>query len=197
MGFNVYAYLGGYIGERLLAIDWHEEKLPERGPDGRYLPRERQRTVVWPHLHLCPWRLQFWPWDREPTNATVTAMQQASQVREGARAARQQRVIVGGIDTRALDDAMALAAAEGMAEGARLQSRLAAGATVSELSLELAQTSVRAVLAASGADADTSPDAQRLLHDAARGLAGRRVGQALGRLKRDKTAISAPPAQSV
>eukprot|EP00930_Biecheleria_cincta_P049787 TRINITY_DN34992_c0_g1_i1.p1 TRINITY_DN34992_c0_g1~~TRINITY_DN34992_c0_g1_i1.p1 ORF type:complete len:376 (-),score=68.21 TRINITY_DN34992_c0_g1_i1:27-1130(-) len=65
-GWNVY-YRGTFAnrsfnGERFFAVDWHEEKLPERGPDGLWMPRSRMRTVYWPHVHMCWLRLEFWPW---------------------------------------------------------------------------------------------------------------------------------------
>ena len=70
-GWNLY-YKGDcrgqhFDGERFFALDWHQEKLVERGPEGQWKPRSEMRTVFWPHVHMCFWSLEFWPWVREPT----------------------------------------------------------------------------------------------------------------------------------
>ena len=182
-GLNVYIHCGRFQGERWLALDWHEEKLSERGSDGRYLPRSRQRTVNWPHVHLCAWQLEFWPWDSNPTDANTTARQMQAQQREGMRLVRQQRDLGAGIDLLALEVAM-----EKAASGANLPTRLTSGMAVSELALELAQSAVGFALAAAGVAEKTNKarhdEAHQVLLDAARSLAGRRVGQALGHMRK-------------
>jgi hypothetical protein len=69
-GWNLYwrGRLAGrrWNGERLLALDWHAEKLVERNADGGWKRRGEMQTVCWPHLHLCHLGLEFWPWQREP-----------------------------------------------------------------------------------------------------------------------------------
>eukprot|EP00035_Acanthoeca_spectabilis_P028656 m.471574 g.471574 ORF g.471574 m.471574 type:complete len:339 (+) comp31261_c0_seq1:149-1165(+) len=93
-GLNVY-YSGParrrhFDGERFFALDWHAEKLSERGPEGRFLTRAAQRTVVWPHVHMCWLGLEFWPWTSEISQEIRDEIrQQRSQIRQ-ARLNRRQ-----------------------------------------------------------------------------------------------------------
>jgi len=97
-GWNIY-YRGVcrgrcYNGERVFAIDWHEEKLQEKGSDGRWLPRSQMRSVCWPHVHLCWLRLEFWPWSLEPPmpdDETLRGMRQERQEAKERREARKQQ----------------------------------------------------------------------------------------------------------
>merc|ERR1711933_361129 len=85
-GWNVY-YRGicagrSFNGERFFAIDWHEEKVPERGPDGLWIPRSQMRTVCRPHVHMCWRRLDFWPWSWEPPMPDELELQELRKQRE-------------------------------------------------------------------------------------------------------------------
>lgn len=131
-GLNLYATgeWGGrhFDGERLLALDWHDEKLAERGKDGRWLPRSKMRTVCWPHIHLCAWRLEFWPWVREPTDACTLAMAEAQRARE-----RRRQEQAGPLD-REVEEAVTNAIGE-----LDLPAKLEAGCSVASLAQEVAK----------------------------------------------------------
>ena len=195
-GFNVYARLSvcgrRFEGERLLAIDWHNEKLPERAAGGRWLPRSQQRTVRWPHLHLCFLRLEFWPWIREPTDAMADAMADAQRKRTESRAAKTQRRITAGVQLADLQVAVEQAGRDTCAGFPSLGHLLASRASsraddqtpeaalrllAAELSRQIGQHAAHSF----AVDDEPPPEA---LQDAATSLAGRLVGQAIPEAKR-------------
>ena len=198
-GFNVYARLSvrgrRFEGERFFAADWHDEKLPERGSDGRWLPRPQQRSVRWPHLHLCFLRLEFWPWVREPTDAMADAMADAQAKRAEARAAKAQRQVAAGVQLADLQ--LAVEQAEISARGGLpslghlLASRASssrpradeqtADAALRLLAAELSRQIGQCAAHTFAVDDEPPPGA---LQEAATSLAGRLVGQAIPEARR-------------
>lgn len=207
-GLNIYATLscGGrrFEGERFFAMDWHQEKLAERGPDGRWLPRAQQRTVLWPHLHLCFRRLEFWPWVLEPTDAMADAMADAQRRRGEARAEKAQRPVAAGVlvaDLQSAVDRAERGACSGFASlGLLLASRAASddaqdgglgGAEAQDTRLRRAGAQLSQQLASQAADevaARLAAEERGPVLEAAAGLAGRRVGQAIGEARRQLAA---------
>ena len=216
-GFNLYSSAGGFDGERFFAIDWHEEKLAERGSDGRFLPRSRQRTVRWPHVHLCALRLEFWPWLLEPTTACADAMAEHARMRANVKAAKSQRSIAQGIDMAALEmalDEAVAAACSATGDGGlttasnetpealgRLLARRAHAAVrgapghqaqplaahVAALSRELASG---ALLRATTGGGDLSEAERQTVLEVGRRLAGQRVGKSLPEARRVLRAVA-------
>lgn len=100
-GWNVY-YRGtianrSFDGERFFAIDWHEEKLPEKGPDGLWMPRSQMRTVCWPHVHMCWQRLEFWPWFRVPSMPDEAELAELRKQREQTKQRRAAKKEAGAV----------------------------------------------------------------------------------------------------
>ena len=195
-GFNVYARLSAcghrFEGERFFAIDWHNEKLPERGPDGRWLPRSQQRTVRWPHMHLCFLRLEFWPWIRVPTDAMADAMADAQRKRTESRAAKAQRQVAAGVQLADLQAAVEQAERDACAGFPSLGHLLASRASsraddetpeaaLRLLAAELSRQIGRHAARSFAADSEPPPEA---LQGAATSLAGRLVGQAIPEARR-------------
>jgi hypothetical protein len=151
-GINIY-YTGDtrsryFDGERFFALDWHAEKLSERGEDGRFAPRAQQRSVVWPHAHMCWLGLEFWPWSKEIGQSERHEIQeqrrQAREVRANRRLAREEPSTVD-------HDALAAAVAAALSRaGCRveLELRFTAGGTVRDVGAWLAGQIVTELTAA-------------------------------------------------
>jgi len=207
-GLNVYAFLqcGGhrFEGERFLAIDWHPEKLVEQRADGSSVPRSEMRSVTWPHLHLCFWRLEFWPWDCQPTDAVAVAIAEKQKQRKEQRASAPVKMVTKDVDEQALTAAVELAASQD-----DITLRLVAGQPVRALAQDVAEKAVKTLLkdgedgwleskslsdlekCAAGPEDD--PHTQRTalfvqLFQAAKGTAGRVVGRRSGNLRKQKKA---------
>lgn len=99
-GWNVY-FRGSwngihFEGERFFAVDWHEEKLPERCSEGgSWIARSHMRTVCWPHVHMCWRRLDFWPWETEPrmpSEEDMTALRaKRTELKQGRELRKSQK----------------------------------------------------------------------------------------------------------
>ncbi|KAL1510170.1 hypothetical protein AB1Y20_006501 [Prymnesium parvum] len=132
-GFGLNLYATGtfasrrFDGERLLALDWHEEKLHARDGAGRWVPRGGMRTVRWPHLHLCALRLEFWPWVTTPTDEGARAMAAAADARRARLEARRD-----GEVEEAVRIAAEAAVAEGWGGGAAALARRVSEAVLEE-----------------------------------------------------------------
>lgn len=159
-GLNLYAFgtFSGrrFEGERLLALDWHNEKLPEQGADRRWLPRGQTRTVCRPHVHLCAWHLEFWPWVRYPTDHCVTAMNEAKRAREERRQAKSQVEIEVAVAT-ALEEL-------------DVKAKLCSGCSIASVANEVALHAARLCSASGGGERNKE------VMEHVRRVAGRAVG---------------------
>jgi hypothetical protein len=187
-GWNIYfqgVFDGrNYNGERLFAIDWHAEKLPEKGHT-----RSQMRTVCWPHVHMCWLRLEFWPWnDAVPVRAADEEMMWIKrQERKDANERKEPKKKRKFTPTMLDQDSLAAAVANGLEKiggEASVTAQVKVGTSVEALATELAVEVEKLILSAPPAHYDD--DSREKAAGDVRKACKREVGRLFGDVQKRK-----------